>query len=219
MTTTRPRLILADDHHLLVESLRSSLATRFTIAAVAHDGDALLALLPHTEAECLLLDISLPGRNGLELIPEVRRHRPGLKVLVVTMHVNRELAEAALHTGANGFIPKDSGLDELEAAINAVLAGERYLSPRIPPHGKAVGLAATHPALSKLTPRQQEIVQLIGDGRSSAEIAATLGLSERTVGYHRSNIRRVLGIDSDQGLARQAVLFRLSGTVTQEQSQ
>src|SRR5205085_8387401 len=102
-------------------------------------------------------------------------------------------------------------------AINAVLAGERYLSPRMPPHGKAVGLAASHPALSHLTPRQQEIVQLIGDGKTSAEIAGILGLSERTVGYHRTNIRRVLGIDSEQGLARQAVLFRLSGSAAEQE--
>lgn len=210
MTAPRPRLILADDHHLLVDMLRTTLGRRFEIAAVAHDGDALLALLPRTEADCLLLDISLPGRNGLELIPEVRRSRPGLKVLVVTMHVDRSLADAAFNTGANGFIPKDSGLEELERAIDAVLKGERYVSPRIPPHSQHLSIAASHPALSKLTPRQHEIVRLIGDGRTTAEIAEILGLSQRTIGFHRTNIRKTLGIDTELGLARQAVLFRMS---------
>ncbi len=205
----RPRLILADDHHLLVESLRSTLSKRFTVAAVAYDGDALLGLLPTTEAECLLLDLSLPGRNGLELIPAVRRLRPALKILIVTMHLDRSLADAAMQTGANGFVPKDSGLEELETAITAVLAGQRYLSPRLPPHTQSVGLAASHPAFSKLTPRQQEIVQLIGDGKTTADIASILGLSQRTVGFHRTNIRKTLGIDSELGLARQAVLFRM----------
>ena len=206
----RARLILADDHHLLVESLRATLSRSFTIAAVAHDGEALLALLATTDADCLLLDISLPGRNGLELIPEIRRLKPALKILVVTMHLHRSLADAAMNTGANGFIPKDSGLDELEAAINAVLAGSRYLSPRIPPHSQHLGIEAAHPALAKLTPRQQEIVLLIGDGKSTAEIAQTLGLSQHTVSFHRTNIRKTLGIDSEMGLARQAVLFRMS---------
>ena len=210
MSDTRARLILADDHHLLVESLRSSLARSFQIAAIAHDGDALLALLPGTPAECLLLDISLPGRNGLELIPLVRERAPSLKVLVVTMHLDRALAEAALHAGASGFIPKDAGLEELERAIREVLAGGRYLSPRIPPRSQQVGAGAAHAAFAKLTPRQQEIVQLIGDGRSTAQIASQLGLSERTVGFHRSNIRKVLGIDSELGLAQQAVLIRTS---------
>ena len=217
----RPRLILVDDHHLLVESLRNSLGQHFTIAAVAYDGDALLALLPGTPADCLLLDMSLPGRNGLELIPAIKQARPELKVLVVTMHVDRSLADAALQTGADGFIPKDSGLQELEAAITAVLAGERYLSPRLPPHTQQLGMAAAHPALSRLTPRQQEIVQLIGDGRTTAEIAEILGLSQRTVGFHRSNIRKTLGIDSELGLARQAVLIRMgqgsSGSATGSQ--
>jgi DNA-binding NarL/FixJ family response regulator len=205
----RPRLILADDHHLLVEGLRSTLGRHFSIAAIAHDGDELLALLPATDADCLLLDISLPGRNGLELIPEVKRMKPDMAVLIVTMHLHRSLADAALHSGANGFIPKDSGIEELEAAITTVLGGGRYLSPRIPPHSQHLSIDAAHPALSKLTPRQQEIVQLIGDGKSTAEIAAILGLSQRTVGFHRTNIRKTLGIDSEMGLARQAVLFRM----------
>lgn len=206
----RARLIMADDHHLLVESLRNALSRRYDVGAVAHDGEALLSILRLADADCLLLDISLPGRNGLELIPEVKRMRPALKVLIVTMHVDRSLVDAAFNAGANGFIPKDSGLEELEAAIDAVLAGQRYVSPRIPPNSQQLGLAAAHPALSKLTPRQQEIVQLIGDGKSTAEIAEILGLSQRTVGFHRSNIRKTLGIESELGLAQQAMLIRLS---------
>lgn len=207
--TARPKLILADDHHLLVESLRTSLARRFEVRAVAHDGDQLLALLPATPADCLLLDMSLPGRNGLELLPEIRRIAPAMKVLIVTMHLQRPLAEAALNAGASGFMPKDSGLEELEDAITRVLSGERYLSPRLPKRTQQVGFEASNAAFGKLTPRQQEIVQLIGDGRTSAQIAVQLGLSERTVGFHRSNIRKVLGIDSELGLAQQAVLFRV----------
>ena len=204
------RLILADDHHLLVESLRASLSQRYTVAAVAHDGETLLQLLAETPADCLLLDMSLPGRSGLELIPEIKRRQPALKVLIVTMHVDRALADAALQTGADGFLPKDSGMDELVEAIDAVLDGRRFLSPRIPPRTQTLGMAAVHPALAGLTSRQQDIVRLIGDGKTTAEIAEILGLSQRNVSFHRSNIRRRLGIDSEMGLTRLAVIYRMS---------
>ncbi len=210
MTATGARLILADDHHLLVESLHDSLSRSFTVIGVVHDGETLLELLRKAEADCLLLDIGLPGRNGLELLPDVRRLKPTMKVLIVTQHLDRILADAAIQAGANGFIPKDSGLDELEGAIREVLDGKRYMSPRVPPRTQKVGLGAMHPAFAQLTPRQQEIMRLIGDGKTTAEIAQITGLSQRTVGFHRSNIRKVLGIDSELGLARQAVLFRMA---------
>ena len=210
MSRPRARLILADDHHLLVESLRTALSKRFDVVAVAYDGEALLELLKTTEADCILLDLGLPGRSGLELIPDIRAQRPAMKVLVVTMHLDRSLADAAMQTGANGFVPKDSGLDELETAIAEVTAGGRYVSPRVPPRTDQMSLDAAHPGLARLTPRQQEIVRLIGDGKTTAEIAQQLGLSQRTIGFHRSNIRKALGIDSELCLARQAVLFRMS---------
>ncbi len=91
-----------------------------------------------------------------------------------------------------------------------MLDGKRYVSPRVPPRTQKVGLGAMHPAFAQLTPRQQEIMRLIGDGKTTADIAQITGLSQRTVGFHRSNIRKVLGIDSELGLARQAVLFRMA---------
>lgn len=209
MSRARARLILADDHHLLVEALRAMLAKSFSVVGVAHEGDALLALLKKTDADCLLLDLGMPGRNGLELLPDIRSLRPELKVLVVTMHLDRSLADAALQAGAHGFMPKDSGLEELETAIHEVLAGHRYLSPRVPPITNRMSLGAAHLGLAQLTPRQHEILSMIGDGKTTAEIAEALGLSARTVGFHRTNIRKALGIDSEAGLTRWAVLFRL----------
>jgi DNA-binding NarL/FixJ family response regulator len=205
----RARLILADDHHLLVDALRAMLAKSFNVVGVAHEGDALLALLKKTDADCLLLDLGMPGRNGLELLPDIRALKPALKVLVVTMHLDRSLADAALQAGAHGFMPKDSGLEELSTAIGEVLAGRRYLSPRVPPITNRMSLGAAHLGLAQLTPRQHEILRLIGDGKTTAEMAEALGLSARTVGFHRTNIRKALGVDSEAGLTRWAVLFRL----------
>lgn len=210
MSDDRPRLIIADDHPLLVEGLRTVLGAHFEVVAVAHSGTELLTLLPTTDADCLLLDLGLPGHNGLELMPDIRALRPDLRVLVVTMHLDRVLADAVLHAGAHGFVPKDSGMDELEDAIRTVLAGRRYLSARVPPITNRVGLGAIHAGLARLTPRQQEIIRLIGQGKTTAEIARLLGLGPRTVTFHRANIRKVLGIGSEWGLLRYAILMQVS---------
>lgn len=210
MRKARPRLIIADDHHLLVEGLRTLLRARFDVVGVAHGGDELLALLATTDADCLLLDLALPGHNGLDLMPDIRMLRPNLKVLVVTMHLDRVLADAVLHAGAQGFIPKDSGMDELEDAIRTVLAGRRYLSPRVPPITHRVALGAIHAGLARLTPRQQEIVRLIGQGKTTAEIAKLLGIGPSMVTLHRANSRKALGIDSEWGLVRWAILMQAS---------
>ena len=204
----RTRLIITDDHPMVVEGLRSMLQHRYDVVAVAHSGKDLLKVLRKVRADCLLLDLSMPERNGLELLPDIRAIRPSLKVLVVTMHLEKTLAVAALDAGANGFIPKDSGMAELEEAIEAVLAGERYLSPRVPSSTNRVALGAIHPALSRLTPRQHEILQLLADGKTSEQIGAILGLSYTTVTYHRVNIRKMLGVETDIGLMRYALLVK-----------
>ena len=209
ITVSRPRLIIADDHKILVESLRTMLARRFEIAGTAHDGESLLALLAHTPADCLLLDLSMPGRSGLELLPDIRGRYPKMKVLVVTMHVERILADAVMRAGASGFIPKDSGMEELSEAIRAVLAGRSWVSPRVPA-AEPVPVDEESPrGLAALTPRQMEILRLIGQGRSSADIAEFLGVSVHTVTFHRTRIRQLLGIPNEWGLSRLALLLQV----------
>ncbi len=204
----RPRLMLADDHQILVEGLRSMLSRRFDVVGVAHDGVELLAQLEHTTADCLLLDLAMPGRSGLELLPGIRAKYPAMKVLIVTMHLERILADAAMRAGANGFLPKDSGVEELSEAIREVLAGRTWISPRVPPADTSVdGVGPTE--LGALTPRQLEIVRLIGLGKSSAEIGNELGVSVHTVTFHRTRIRQALGIANEWGLARFALLLHM----------
>lgn len=209
ITVSRPRLIIADDHKILVESLRTMLAKRFEIAGTAHDGDSLLALLADTPADCLLLDLSMPGRSGLELLPDIRARYPKMKVLVVTMHVERILAEAVMRAGANGFIPKDSGMEELSEAIRAVLADRSWVSPRVPAAEPVPIDEETPRGLAALTPRQMEILRLIGQGRSSADIAEYLGVSVHTVTFHRTRIRQLLGLPNEWGLSRLALLLQV----------
>ncbi len=210
----RPRLILADDHRMVVEGLSTSLAHRHEIAGVAYGGDELLALLRSSPADCLLLDIEMSGHNGLQLIPAIRRLQPRLAILVVTMLVDRGLAAAALNAGASGFVPKDAPVCELELAIAEVIAGRQYVSDRVPKTSHRVGIDARHRGLHRLTPRQQQIVLLLGEGRSGSNIARALHVGPSTITFHKHNIMRILGIDDEPDLVRYAVLVR-AGTTSQ----
>lgn len=210
MSRARPRLVIVDDHRLVVEGLKQMLGKRYDVVGVAYAGDELLELLRRTPADGLLLDLSLPGRGGLELLPEIRALQPALRVLVLTMHVDRILADAALAAGATGFVPKDAGMDELERALASVLAGKRFLSERVPRTSHRLGPDAVHASLARLTPRQQSILRLIGKGRTSAEIAAKLGLTESTITFHRQRIRRLLGLASEWELVRHAILVEVA---------
>ncbi|MBX7118268.1 MAG: response regulator transcription factor [Gemmatimonadaceae bacterium] len=208
MPARRWRLVLADDHHLVLDALRTSLADRYDVVGVAQHARGILDEVERHHPDLLLLDLSLPERNGLELIPELRERSPRTRILVVTMMADRVIADRAIAAGASGFVPKDAGLAELELAITAVMRGGTFISDHVPQLSNRVSLVASHPALAALSPRQHEIILLITEGLTSAEIARKLGLTERTVGWHRTNIREKLGVDSPNGLVRFAVLLQ-----------
>jgi two-component system nitrate/nitrite response regulator NarL len=178
---------------------------------VAHNAADIVTAVAQHQPDLLLLDLSLPEKSGLDILPDVRRAAPSMRVIVVTMHLDRVLADAALAAGASGFVPKDAGLEELERAINVVMRGASFISTRVPASSDKVSALGAQTALAQLTPRQHEIVRLIAEGIPSQEIAERLGISERTITYHRSNIREKLGVDSTAGLMRYAVLLRLDG--------
>jgi DNA-binding NarL/FixJ family response regulator len=205
-----PSLILADDHRMFAESLAASLARLYEIRGTAFSASELHVLLEHSKADCLLLDLLLPDANGLELIPRTRAMLPQMKILVVTMLLDRVLADAAFAAGAHGFVPKDASMEELTLAISEVLAGRLYRSPRLPKSSHRVGMRARHAAIMNLTPRQQEIVLMLGEGKSELRIAHTLGLSPSTVTFHKQNILRILGLETSAALTRLAVLVRAS---------
>ena len=203
----RASLILVDDHRMFVEMLRQSLDWSYDIAAVAYRADELLALLGTTPADGLLLDLQLPDRSGVGLIAQVRRVRPALRILVLTMFRDRAVAEAAFAAGADGFLPKNAGCDELEAALAAVLAGRRYLSPLVPKTSHRTGLAALHPMLQGLTRRQEEVLTLLAEGVHEGAIARRLGLSTSGVTFHKHNLQRILGLETDRALLGYAMLL------------
>lgn len=201
-----PRVILTDDHVLMAEGLKSLLQPHCAVVGVAHSGSQLLTLLETVAADVVLLDLSMPGRSGLDVLPDLRARHPDLKVLVLTMHVDRMLCDTVMAAGAHGFVPKDSEIVELVAAIHEVHAGRRYVSPRVPDITSRVSLGTTNALLAPLTPRQMDIIRLIGQGKSTQEIAESLGLSAWTITFHRKNLRKVLGLDSEWSLTRYAIL-------------
>lgn len=205
----RAAVLICDDHPLMSQGLRALLKPNFVPVGVVNDGREVLNEIERTKPDILLLDLSMPHRNGLELIPEIAKAFPALKVLVVTMHVDRTLADLSIQGGAHGFIPKEASAEELNGAIDTVLSGKTFISPRVPKRSFRDNSAVQHPGLDRLTPRHLQILRLIGDGKSTGEIAEQLGVSPRTVEFHRASIRKSLGITTEWGLMRFAIMLRV----------
>jgi len=208
------RIVLADDHHLVRAGIRALLEALPGVQVVAEAGDGHEALrrLLELKPDVALVDIGMPGLNGLEIVARVARDAPTVRLVILSMHGDPAHVAQALRAGARGYLLKDSAAEELSIALHAVLGGEIYLSPRVSRHVVEGFLARDTPAESDsaepgaaLTPRQREILQLVAEGRSTKEIAQLLGLSAKTVETHRSQIMERLGIHDLAGLVRYAV--------------
>lgn len=199
------RILIADDHQLFAEGLSSGLSTRFEICGISSTADDVLRAVIQLKPDVLLLDVGLGRTNGLKLIGPLLSARPSLRIVVVTMHSDRLLAQTAFRAGAHAFVPKDSGIPDLCLAIDAAARGEQYLSADVPSQPKGDGNLSLAVGL---TPRQREVTLMIGDGLSSAAIAARLSISVPTVTFHRQQIRKALGLKSEWELLRYAILVR-----------
>ncbi|TWI04722.1 LuxR family two component transcriptional regulator [Luteimonas cucumeris] len=210
------RLVLADDHQLVRAGLRSLLGSFLDVQVLAEcgDGHEALALVDRLQPDVLLLDITLPGLNGLEVARRVPRASPSTRVLILSMHAGAEYVTQALRAGVAGYLIKDSAVDELRVALDAVHAGRPYLSPAIS-QTVLQGFLRTgegppqRAQLDLLTPRQRETLQLIAEGYGTREIAARLNVSVKTVESHRSQIMERLDIHDVPGLVRLAIRLGL----------
>ena len=204
------RVLLAEDHALVRAGIRSLLASVPDIEVVgeAGDGREALAILERTPADVAILDITMPGMNGLEAASRVAERWPATKVIMLSMHSNEEYVARALRAGVAGYLLKDAGTSELEAAIRAVVRGETFLSPAVSTRvvaGVPGGAGEGPTALETLTPRQREVLQLIAEGHSTKGVAAVLGLSVKTIETHRTQLMQRLGIHDVAGLVRYAM--------------
>jgi DNA-binding NarL/FixJ family response regulator len=203
------RVLLAEDHHLVRAGLRALLDPLPDIEVIgeAGDGREALALLKNRPADVAILDISMPGMNGLEAAVRMADEAPQTRVVILSMHSNEEYVLRALRAGVAGFLLKDAGTAELEGAIRAVVRGETYLSPGVSKkvvEGYLGRSGAAHP-LDSLTPRQREVLQLIAEGYSTKQIAGLLGVGVKTIETHRTQLMDRLGIHEIAGLVRYAV--------------
>ena len=205
----KKRVLIVDDHEVVGEGLKNLLAPHFDILGPVRDGALVLAAVEELRPDAMVLDISLPHRNGLDLLPELHAKWPHLPIVMLTGNADFLIGQTALALGALGFLPKDSGVDELQQALRSVLAGKKYLSPRVPPGPHANPAAQLPPGVVHLTPRQLMILRLIGSGAETEQIAMQLKVSAHTIHFHRRNLRRVLGIESDHGLTWVATMLKV----------
>lgn len=200
MTAGDVRVILADDHTLVRAGVRRILEAHpgFTVVGEVADGDAALAAVRELQADVLVLDLSMPGRDGFDVLRHSKTLRPKLKVLVLTMHSNPEYVARAVQDGADGYLLKDSAVQDLVAAIEAVQANRAYYSP--PVQRELTELLRAHAAppraVDLLTEREREVLRAVAAGLSTKEIAARFDISTRTVETHRANLMRKLGLKS-----------------------
>jgi DNA-binding NarL/FixJ family response regulator len=204
----RPRVLLADDHRVVAEGLRSLLEPHFDVVGIAADGRELVAAAETLDPDVVVLDISMPSLNGIEAAHQMRAANCRAKVVFLTMHREVTYAARALEAGAAGFVLKHAAAFELVTAIQEVLKGGKYITPQIAgdlldSFGR--GLPAGGEALDELTPRQREVLQLVAEGRSAKEIAATLHISRRTAEFHKARLMKTLGVHSTAELTLYAV--------------
>jgi DNA-binding NarL/FixJ family response regulator len=204
------RVLLADDHTLVRAGLIKLLESipDITVVGEAGDGLALLKLAEQLQPQLVLMDIAMPGLNGLDATARLARSCPDIRVLILSMHQNEEYVRQALRHGAAAYLLKDAAPMELEQAIAAVLRGEIYLSPAVSSgvvSDYVQRLRSDELAPSPLTPRQREVLQLIAEGQSTKDIARRLDLSVKTVDTHRSQLMKQLDIHEVTGLVRYAM--------------
>jgi DNA-binding NarL/FixJ family response regulator len=204
------RVLLADDHALVRAGIRVLLEglSGIQVVAEADDGREALRLIETHQPDVVLLDIAMPGLNGLETLAYVTDQFPYVRVIILSMHAHEEYMLRALRAGAAGYLLKNARAAELEFAITVVAHGETYLSPAVSKYVTAyiqrIGEEIST-SLERLTPRQREVLQLIAEGHTSQEIAHLLKVSVKTIEAHRTQLMERLDIHDIAGLVRYAI--------------
>ena len=203
---TRPRVLLADDHRIVVAGLQALLADDFELVGQAADGRSLIDLARQVAADIIVADISMPGLNGIDALHAMRREGLDVPVIFLTMHTEPAYARRALEAGAAGYVLKHAAPQELLQALRVAAEGGIFVSGEIAAEvlGAQGQRLARDPA-SGLTPRQREIVRLYSAGRSAKEIAKLLDISHRTVEYHKYQAMEALGVQSNAELIQIAL--------------
>jgi DNA-binding NarL/FixJ family response regulator len=202
-----PRILLADDHTLVVEALKHLLQGEFDVVGTVGDGRALVAAAAELEPDVVIVDIGMPLLNGLDAGEQLKALRPATKVIFLTQNREPMMAAEAFRRKASGYVLKDAAASELSVAIRAAMRGGSYISP-----GIAEGVsdadgtrAAGAPGARELSAREREVLQLLAEGKAMKEVAAVLHISARTVEFHKYRIMQLVGAKTNADLVHYAI--------------
>ncbi|MCC2642209.1 MAG: Response regulator, LuxR family [Nitrospira sp.] len=204
----KPRVLLADDHSLVLEGFRRILADQCDLVGMVEDGRALLETAQQIEPDIVILDVSMPLLNGIDAATQLKKLQPSIKLIFVTMHADPDYVRSAFEAGASGYLLKRSAVDELEQAIRSVWTGHSYITPLIAKDLIDAMLAAgpVQPQRKKsLTFRQREVLQLLAEGRTVKDIALRLKISTRTVEFHKAQVMEQLNLHTTAELIKYAL--------------
>ena len=203
-----PRVLLADDHLLVAEALKSLLTPDFDLVGVVEDGRALVEAAGKLRPDVIVADITMPHLNGIDALIQLRQAGDHVPVVFLTMHRDATFARRALEAGASGFVLKHSASVELITALHAALEGKTYLTPQLAEEvleSTKQGPERAADPVSALTPRQREVLQLLAEGRPAKQIAASLSISARTVEFHKYQMMEALDIHTNADLIHFAI--------------
>ena len=208
---TLPRVMLADDHTILVEAFRKLLEPHFEVVGAVSNGRALLETAPQLKPDVIVVDIGMPLMNGLEAASRLKQLMPAVKLIFLTMNEDADLAVEAMHGGASGYLLKSSAASELIHAIHMALKAKSYVTPQI---ARGMQKAFINNPLPKaraktLTPRQREVVQLLAEGKSMKEVADVLHVTPRTVAFHKYRVMEELNLKTTADLIQFAIKSRI----------
>jgi DNA-binding NarL/FixJ family response regulator len=214
------RVVIADDHQILREGLKQLLLAAGDIAVVGEAGDGfeVLERVRMLDFDVLLLDMSMPGKSGVELIRQAKAEKPKLRILVLSMHEEHQYAVRAIRAGASGYLTKESAAAKLVAAIRKVGSGGAFISAEVAERlaQEAMPHAASGPPHAALSDREYQVFRMLVKGQSVTEIAATLHLSGKTVSTHKARLMEKLGVDNNVELVHYAVRHRLGDDLNAE---
>jgi DNA-binding NarL/FixJ family response regulator len=204
----RSKILIADDHGMVIDGLRALLEPEYEVAGAVNDGRSVLPEAQRLKPDIVIIDISMPLLNGLDCTRQLRDAGCAAKILILTMHPDATMAQEALSAGASGYLLKSSPGSELKAALREVLLGRTYLSPAVTRDllevmGRMTSIRED--VWAHLTPRQREVLQLLAEGKSHKEIASILNIAVKTAEYHKYAILGTLGLKTNAELVQYAI--------------
>lgn len=209
ITRKKPRLLMADDHAIMLAGLRKLVEPTCEVVETVEDGRALVEAAERLRPDLILVDISMPLLNGMDAARQIKKSVPDAKLIFLTMHASPVFATEAIQAGADGYLLKQSAASELPIAIETVLKGQTYLTPSItrPVFDSMMNQTQTElkKSLMQLTSRQREVLQLLAEGRSPKDIALLLNVSVKTVDFHKTRLMEQLNLHSTLALCKFAI--------------